>query len=501
MEFENFFEVKQNGIKGRPLYEDLEIPAELNKTRRELFLWLGLEVTHKLDKDGIHHIRDKKGDLKHFIVEAKEKSVDYNPEKYDQYVDKIREFLTEKYETDGMPIGANNSAFETIKDNLRYFNELDVFHESVYYSENDKKILKGYNNSGNSVNHWFPEMVNIRLTKGKGEHYSIFDQVKRKDLFDKKFKRIVVDNKLKIFSKFPGNEKVFEGLSAGLRVVSGAQPVTNIRCPVAKWVWAWSAKELNKFDEFICWDPSMGWAGRLIGFLSASRRAEIYNKRCMYIGTDPNKEIFERYSKITNFWKTRVDSSCKAEIRPLCIGSEEFHNSDEFKEFKGRGAVVYTSPPYFAKERYSQDSEQSYMKFPEYESWKEGFLKQTIKNAYDFLRPGGFFFWNIADVYIGSKKMALEKDSMEIAENIGFEYSETLYQLMKTFPGRDQTPENVEKQIAKGSNFVKLRNPKAYKGGNWKEAGKSEIYQKYEPIYVFKKPNMERKSLFGLDIL
>lgn len=484
--------------KDSPLYEDYEIPIELNLTRRQLFNWLGLEVIFKYDKEG-NQIKDKKGDPKHFVVDAKEK-IDYNPEKYEQYVDNLREFLVKKYDEENMPIGANTSDFKTIKTNMIHFDNLDVYHKSVYYKEDGKKILKGYNNSGNSVNHWFPEMVSVRLTKGKGEHYSIFDQVRRKDLFDKKFRRIVIDNKLKIFPQFPGEEQVFDGLGAGLRVVSGAQPVTNIRCPVAKWVWTWAADRLN-FEDFICWDPSMGWAGRLIGFLSASRMPKLLDKRCMYIGTDPNQEIFDRYLKITNFWKTYVNDKCKAEVRPLCIGSEEFHNSDEFKEFVGRGSVVYTSPPYFAKERYSQDSEQSYMKFPQYEGWKEGFLRQTIQNAYDFLRPGGYFFWNIADVYIGTKKMPLEKDSIELAEEIGFEYVETLYQLMKTFPGRDQTEANVQKQIAKGSNFVKLRNPKAEASGNWKQAGKTEVWQKYEPIFLFKKVEKDKKIEELLNLL
>lgn len=490
-----------------PLYEELKVPAELNKTRKEIFDWLGLDIITKVKKDPKTNeyiigkaVRDKKGSIKHFVVSKKEKvKMDKKSyevvhesdvtlkdiEKYEKYVDIIRRFLIRKYDKENIPIGQNNNDIVNIIRNLRNFNKLDMFQKEVYYLYKGKKILKGYNNSGNSVNNWFPEMVSVRLTKGKdSEHYSIFDQIREKDLFFSKFKRIVVNNKLKIFddSKI-GIERVFDGLGAGLRVVSGAQPVTNIRCTVAKWIWEWSIKELDKNNEFICWDPSMGWAGRMIGFLSASKHIE--NKRAMYIGTDPNEQIFDRYKKIEGFWKKHINHFCHAEVRPLCIGSEEFHNSDEFKEFKGRGSVVYTSPPYFAKERYSQDEEQSYKKFSEYEDWKSGFLKQTIQNAYDFLMPGGLFFWNIADVYIGSKKMPLEEDSKVLAKEIGFEFQEILYQLMKTFPGRDMTDEMIKKQIEKGSNFVQIRNENAMTAGKQKD--KNEIWQKYEPIYVFRK--------------
>lgn len=229
----------------------------------------------------------------------------------------------------------------------------------------------------------------------------------------------------------------------------------------------------------------MGWAGRLIGFLAASTATSIHDKRALYIGTDPNKQIFDRYKMIEKFWKQYINPMCRAEVRPLCIGSEEFHKSDEFKEFKGRGSVAYTSPPYFAKERYSDDDGQSFKKFKAYDAWKDGFLKQTIQNAYDFLMPGGYFFWNIADVFIGTKKMPLESDSKTLAAEIGFEFQEVLYQLMKTFPGRDLTDELIKKQIKSGSNFVKIKNPQAMKSG--KQKWESKIWQKYEPIYIFKK--------------
>ena len=488
--------------KVKPIYEELKFPPELDITRQEVFDWLGLDIIMKYkDYDAGIFVKDKKGDQKHFTL-SREKRLEMDEKEYHlvyesvsekknlkayiKYINDVRDFLIKSYDEDHIPIGQNNTSIENIIRNFNNFNKLDPFDEQTFFDEADKKILKGYNNSGNSVNHWFPEMVSVQLTKGKGSHYSIFDQVRIKELWQKKFYRIVVDNKLKIYDDYFMADKALSGLGGGLRVVSGAQPVTNIRCPVAKFVWQWSIKELYKdIDDFICWDPSMGWAGRLVGFLAASTSSYLKGKRSMYIGTDPNAQIFDRYKKIEAFWKQHINPACPAEIIPLCIGSEEFHHSEEFKKYQGTGAVAYTSPPYFAKERYSDDPGQSYMKFAGYEDWKEGFLKQTIQNAYDFLMPNGLFFWNIADVYIGSKKMPLEEDSRIMAKEIGFEFQEILYQLMKTFPGRDLTSDMVEKQIKRGANFVKIKNPQAQLSG--KQKYEHLIWQKYEPIYVFRK--------------
>jgi len=153
------------------------------------------------------------------------------------------------------------------------------------------------------------------------------------------------------------------------------------------------------------------------------------------------------------------------------MGSEDFKKNDLFKKYRGRGSIVYTSPPYFAKEQYSKDEGQSFKKFPGYLGWKEGFLKPTIENAYEFLAEGKMFYWNIADVNIGRDRLPLEQDSIEIAEKAGFTLKETLYQLMRNFPGRDVSNQQIKKQIENGANFIKTQ-------GKW---------VKYEPVFVFEK--------------
>ncbi len=75
--------------------------------------------------------------------------------------------------------------------------------------------------------------------------------------------------------------------------------------------------------------------------------------------------------------------------------------------------------------------------------------------------------------------MPLEADSIRFAEDLGFKYEEKLYQLMRTFPGRDLTEELVQKQIANGSNFIKVKG----KG----KIGDEYEWNKYEPVFKFRK--------------
>jgi hypothetical protein len=59
--------------------------------------------------------------------------------------------------------------------------------------------------------------------------------------------------------------------------------------------------------------------------------------------------------------------------------------------------LVFTSPPYFSAERYSEDDTQSSIKFDSYNNWRSGFLAPTLKTAAESLRMGGYVIINIAN--------------------------------------------------------------------------------------------------------
>jgi DNA modification methylase len=58
-------------------------------------------------------------------------------------------------------------------------------------------------------------------------------------------------------------------------------------------------------------------------------------------------------------------------------------------------SLAINSPPYFARERYSTDSSQSWMCYPDYDDWKQNFLEVQIREVHRILKRGGFYCLNV----------------------------------------------------------------------------------------------------------
>ena len=153
-------------------------------------------------------------------------------------------------------------------------------------------------------------------------------------------------------------------------------------------------------------DTSCGWGDRLAGFYCSNAEE--------YIGCDPNPNTFERYVKqvktyegllgnknteaiIDTFDKHHIITMdgvkkvtiyrCGAEDLPW----DEIDNID----------CAFTSPPYFATERYNEGGEyvedQSWSKFNQYELWRDRFFIPVAINSYNSLSDKGHMFVNIMD--------------------------------------------------------------------------------------------------------
>jgi DNA modification methylase len=151
-------------------------------------------------------------------------------------------------------------------------------------------------------------------------------------------------------------------------------------------------------------------------------------------------------------------------------GSEEMQHDRLFQRFKGKLSVVFTSPPYFSKEAYSEDKEQSYLKFAQYDAWRDGFLKETLRTAVDWLRPGGYLIWNIADADFGGVILPLETDSRAFLDTMGMKYIETIKMALAQMPGSHRVHEDTG--LPKTKNFCK----------------DNGLWLKYEPLFVYQKP-------------
>jgi hypothetical protein len=176
-----------------------------------------------------------------------------------------------------------------------------------------------------------------------------------------------------------------------------------------------------------------------------------------------------RYEVLARFYHRNVAQARQTTYEFFREGSEEIRKHSQFKKYRGKLDLVFTSPPYFAAESYSDDENQSDKKFPIYEGWRDGFLRPTLQTAVEWLRPGRPLIWNIADVKIGGGYFLLEYDSKGILEELGMRYETKLKLVLAHSPGANR----VDREgIPETKNFCMIRGS----------------YRKYEPIFVFRKP-------------
>lgn len=254
--------------------------------------------------------------------------------------------------------------------------------------------------------------------------------------------------------------------------ISWCQYAVNFPPLTAKYLYERYTEHCDKQHTIRIWDPSSGWGGRILGAMSISDDRNVH-----YIGTDPNTDhtvILDdgtkstKYEELAKFFNLRTyrGSGLFPHTNTFEIhqcGSEVFECDEESID------MVFTSPPYFAKEAYSEDEEQSYKKFGQYEAWVEGFLRPTLTNAYKYLKKDRYLLWNIADAKFGTEMLPLEQDSINICKELGFEYVTTLKMALAQMPGGNRVDEETGKPRAK--NFCKVNG----------------IWLKYEPIFVFHK--------------
>jgi len=251
--------------------------------------------------------------------------------------------------------------------------------------------------------------------------------------------------------------------------VSFSQYATNFPSVTAKWVYETFCPKNKKS---IVWDPSMGWGGRLVGALAVKDDREI-----LYLGNDPNrdhiiKDDYTKYHAVYDFYTSNIRKGGLWEIphnkmKYWCLGSEDMQYVDEFQEYKGKIDLVFTSPPYFNKEAYSNDDAQSYKKYPEYELWRDGFLYETLKTAYQWLKKGGHLCWNISDIKLDKDILPLVEDSKKICLDLGFEHIITYKMCLSAMPGGNR----VVNGVPKTRHFVQI----------------DDNYHKIEPMLVMRK--------------
>jgi hypothetical protein len=302
---------------------------------------------------------------------------------------------------------------------------------------------------------------------------------------------------------YPRKFKIFPKALQTFRLSLG-QPAVNYPALTARWLYEHFTSHINTNEKVNIYDPSAGWGGRILGAMAAERAVH-------YIGTDPNtnnhnvtaeidgeEKTQSRYEWVADFYNNKClplaeppefGNMYKRELKKLPedyvegvrhsyrrenthhifdVGSEHIGNHPDFQQYKGKLDFVFTSPPYFHREQYSQDDTQSFKAYAPYEVWRDKFLQPTLENAAESLRSDRYLAFNIANIKVNKTKkyptgyLPLEDDSISILESCGMVYKGKLKQLMTQMQGLD---------------VGELENSCMYQGKP----------HKYEPILVFLK--------------
>lgn len=291
-----------------------------------------------------------------------------------------------------------------------------------------------------------------------------------KNLNGLKLKDIGKDDYFRI-RLYPMGDKAQRVLPGIFRCIqlSGISTPNNFPAGIARLLYKYATDRCINQDEIVIYDPSMGFGGRLLGALSLRDRS------IHYIGTDPNTQNWipelgiSRYEYMARVFRNHVKFGPDFMGTYLCCGSEEVRLNEVFQQYRGKVDFIFTSPPYFAAEIYSDEDTQSAMKYRSYEAWRDKFLRPTLVTCAEWLKPDRNMAFNIADVIINSTQYPLERDTVEILKEQGLQYVGRLKMLLAVSPHH-----HVSKETGKPTmkNFTKIN-------GRWR---------KYEPIFVFYKP-------------
>jgi hypothetical protein len=150
-------------------------------------------------------------------------------------------------------------------------------------------------------------------------------------------------------------------------------------------------------------DPCAGYGGRAAGSLASGRD---------YFGVDPHPKAKESFSR----------------LQLAFGGSLTFFNMpfEEFDEKPLGVDLVFTSPPYFSVERYSDDATQSWVRYKTWDSWVHSFLEPLALKSFYHLKPGGAFCVNTKNIRIGLSTFPIVDELTRISITTGFMLESTL---------------------------------------------------------------------------
>lgn len=269
----------------------------------------------------------------------------------------------------------NEEIKEDIFNNWKKYNNVEEYVENIIDIPTAKyqfnRLCQGYNDGYNISLLFNPH----RLTTPTVNSKDIFYGINNDEKYQKSFARFMVDTEEKVVPTNQYYKHIGLG-SAGYQYVNEFQPY------LARDIYKRYVKDGDKVLN-----PCAGWGGRLLGIASC-----LFDD-IEYWETDPSKETYKGLVKLKEF--LRLGDNYKQFNEPF----EDLELPSDYFDF------VFTSPPYFNTEQYSEDEEQSFKRNDNYDAWKENFLYAMIDKIMYTMKYNGKCILNV-----GNKRYHISDD-------------------------------------------------------------------------------------------
>lgn len=225
------------------------------------------------------------------------------------------------------------------------------------------RLCQGYDDGYNISTLFNAHRLDTETKKNKSILYGFNND----DNYRKQFARYAVE----VAKRVPPINEYYKLIGIG---TAGYQYVNEFQPYMARDIYK---KFVREGDRVL--NPCAGWGGRLLGIAS-----------CMfsdieYVETDPQTETYNGLVALKRF--LRLGDNYKQYNLPF----EELEVQENYFDF------VFTSPPYFDTERYSDEETQSYKRYSSFETWRDAFLKPMIDKIMYCMKRDGKCLLNVGN--------------------------------------------------------------------------------------------------------
>lgn len=165
-------------------------------------------------------------------------------------------------------------------------------------------------------------------------------------------------------------------------------------------------------------DPSAGWGGRMLGWLSIGYDGQ-------FIGIDPSPESNKGNEKILRLLNFRQEVN----YNYIKLVETPFEDWNPEPKYLNNIGFIITSPPYFNIEKYAGE-DQSYIRYPTLNGWLDVFMRKYIQQCYNLLAPQRYFVLNIGRV--GEKREDVSDVIKQLILDAGFILEEVVNEVVAT---------------------------------------------------------------------